>query len=51
MVYVFRFDGDEEYEVVVTKDYYDTYIPFEKVDYGMTSGENSIMYKLNKREW
>ena len=51
MVYVFRFDGDEEYEVVVTKDYYSTYIPFEKVDYGITSGENSIVYKLNKREW
>jgi hypothetical protein len=51
MVYVFRLDGDEEYEVVVTKDYYDTYIPFEKVDYGMTSGENSIVHKLNKKEW
>ena len=30
---VFRFDGDEEYQVVVTKDYYDTYIPFEHQDY------------------
>lgn len=44
MVYVFRFDGDEEYEVVVTKDYYSTYIPFEKIDYDI---ENNV----NKREW
>ena len=34
MVYVFRFTGDEEYEVVVTKDYYNTYIPFKSEDYG-----------------
>jgi len=30
---VHRLDGDENYEVLVTKDYYETYIPFEKVDY------------------
>jgi hypothetical protein len=29
-----RYDGDEEYYVVVTKDYYETSIPFEEVDYG-----------------
>jgi hypothetical protein len=28
-----RYDGDEEYYVVVTKDYYETSIPFEEVDY------------------
>lgn len=33
MVYAFKLDGDEEYEVVVTKDYYSTYIPFENEDY------------------
>lgn len=33
MVFVFRFDGDEDYFVVVTNDYYDTYIPFEREDY------------------
>lgn len=32
-VCVFRHDGDEEYYVVVTDDYYDTYIPFENKDY------------------
>ena len=32
-VTVFRFDGDESYEVVVTKDYYCTDIPFEDRDY------------------
>lgn len=30
---VSRWEGDESYWVVVTKDYYDTYIPFEKEDY------------------
>lgn len=30
---VFRYEGDENYEVVLTKDYYDTYIPFESEDY------------------
>lgn len=33
MIYVFRLDGDEEYEVVVANDYYETYIPFEEEDY------------------
>ena len=33
MIYIFRFDGDENYEVVVTNDYYSTYIPFEGRDY------------------
>lgn len=32
-VSVFRFTGDEEYHVVVAKNYYDTFIPFEKEDY------------------
>ena len=30
---VFRYSGDEEYFVMVTKDFYETYIPFEKEDY------------------
>ena len=33
MVFVLRFAGDEEYEVFVSNDYFDTYIPFEKADY------------------
>lgn len=28
-----RWEGDENYEVVVTNNYYDTYIPFEEEDY------------------
>ena len=30
---LFRYAGDEEYFVVVTKDFYETYIPFESEDY------------------
>lgn len=30
---IYRFAGDEEYEVVISKDHYQTYIPFEKCDY------------------
>ena len=30
---VFRYSGDEEYFVVITKDFYETYIPFEREDY------------------
>ena len=30
---VFRYDCDENYYVVVSNDYYDTYIPFEHRDY------------------
>lgn len=30
---VYRFSGDEEYSVVVSKDFYETCIPFEKEDY------------------
>lgn len=30
---VFRYSGDEEYFVMATKDFYETYIPFEKEDY------------------
>lgn len=30
---VFRWDGDESYEVILTKDYYHTYILFESEDY------------------
>ena len=30
---VFRYDGDENYEIIVTKNYYETYIPFEDIDY------------------
>lgn len=30
---VFRYDGDKDYEVIVSNNYYDTYIPFEAKDY------------------
>ena len=30
---VFRYSGDEEYFIMATKDFYETYIPFEKEDY------------------
>ena len=30
---VFRYSGDEEYSVIVTKDFYETYVPFEDEDY------------------
>lgn len=32
-VSVYRYEGDEDYFVIVAKDFYETYIPFEKVDY------------------
>lgn len=32
-VEVQRYDGDENYWVIVTNNYYDTYIPFESADY------------------
>ena len=32
-VVVFRYDGDEEYEVIVSNNFYSTYIPFEDEDY------------------
>lgn len=32
-VIVFRYEGDEEYSVMVTKDFYETDIPFEEEDY------------------
>lgn len=32
-VIIFRYKGDEEYSVLVTKDFYETDIPFEKEDY------------------
>lgn len=32
-VSVFRFEGDEIYSVYVTRDFYNTEIPFEKSDY------------------
>lgn len=33
MVQVHRYEGDEDYYIVVTNDYYHTYIPFEPEDY------------------
>lgn len=30
---IFRYSGDEEYFVMATKDFYETYIPFEREDY------------------
>lgn len=35
-VCVFRYDGDEDYYVVVSNDYYDTHIPFEDKDFEVT---------------
>lgn len=32
-VIVFRYEGDKEYSVMVTKDFYETAIPFQAVDY------------------
>lgn len=32
-VVIFKYDGDEEYYVLVTRDWYDTNIPFEEDDY------------------
>ena len=32
-VSIYKWDGDRQYEVLVTNDYYSTYIPFESVDY------------------
>ena len=33
LVLVFRYDGDKEYNVYVTNNYYETHIPFESEDY------------------
>jgi len=33
LVTVYRYDGDENYWVVVSDNHYDTYIPFEEKDY------------------
>ena len=30
---IFRFQGDEEYYIMVAKDFYETHIPFERKDY------------------
>ena len=32
-VFVFKMSGDEEYQIYVANDYYNTYIPFESCDY------------------
>lgn len=32
-VVVFRYEGDEEYSIMVTKDFYETEIPFQEEDY------------------
>lgn len=37
LVHVYRFDSDEDYHVVISENYYDTYIPFELEDYDMRS--------------
>lgn len=33
MVFAFNMKDDEEYSIVVTKDYYETYIPYKEIDY------------------
>ena len=50
MVYVFRYTGDEEYEVVVTKDSYNTYIPFESEDYG-SNNDRFQTFSIAEGEW
>jgi hypothetical protein len=30
---VYRFDGDEEYSIVIARDFYEATLPFEAVDY------------------
>lgn len=37
-VKVHRYEGDENYDVVVSNDFYETYIPFEKEDYRHEEG-------------
>lgn len=32
MIYVLNFSGDQEYDIVVCKGYYETHIPFEDID-------------------
>jgi hypothetical protein len=32
-IHIDRYDGDENYEIIVTNNYYETYIPFEEEDY------------------
>ena len=33
-IYITRYDGDENYAITVSNNYYSTYIPFESEDYG-----------------
>lgn len=40
-VIVFNYSGDENYHVIVSKDYYDTYIDYEQEDYDIQ----------NKNDW
>lgn len=36
VIIVWHFDGDEDYEVIVSRDYYQTYLPFQEQDYQET---------------
>lgn len=46
LVFVLKYDGDEEYEVIITDKYYNTYIPFESEDYGGRNNRYSTTYSL-----
>ena len=38
-IHVHRYEDDEEYNIIVYKDYYETVIPFEKADYPTNSSD------------
>lgn len=50
MVHVFRYTGDEDYEVFVSKDHYHTYINFEPEDYGENE-DRFQTFSIAEREW
>lgn len=43
-VAIYRYGGDKDYNTIVTKDYYETYIPFEKSDYLNEESEQEDEY-------
>lgn len=51
MVFVFRFDEDEDYQVFVTNDYYSTYIPFESEDYDGRNNRYAETYQICEEKW
>lgn len=43
---VFRYDGDEDYEIILSNNFYSTYIPFEAEDYENYKESKGIELKL-----